>query len=905
MCLIPGASAESADRLYRGESYALTVEPGANSLTIALPGGEPLIKASPLVGITFADGQRINSSDMTAQPNPDDPLRIRFTHPRAELVLRLSTKDDRLEFRGEVASKQGAIIHVALPHSFLLDGNPRTRFLFPTVLGVELSQAFLASDGRQTCDYPPAFCDFAAAELGGTPVYLYRCEGAERPRPSVLLVRGGDPPVFRHYYVTYVREGDTWTLPAFACQVGGDFKETLLRYKRECGLGRPLREKMSPEFLAKWAGMAEALLAPPFADAERVVEALPMPAIIRPHGWMLGGFDRKYPDFLPPNPQYLGEGGFRSLIRAAHDHGHLVRPYVNFTWWCTGWDGPGSEPAPSYVKYGDVALSRDIRGELIHESYSGNYGYCACPAHPIAVQRRLAVRDALLDDYGVDFLYEDQLGARRWHLDLNPALDNPADYGWALMKVGNEDASRCPVETECGHDQALAFASGLNYWMLPPLSPVNWPPGRPPRLLPEGHARSFPYGLFLSSGDAVINIPDCAEPDRLAWAMLLGGRVALGRVGLGVSIGPERERALFLQTLAKELAGRVIGDPLVSFEYLAPRVARSTFERHHVVANFSADPWPLPDGTKVAPDGFDLQAADGFRAGRYVASDGKPVLAILSPSGAPAATLAAGAFEVSVGTRTLHADAPRVQHTVTGRLAVLDFGPGLVPRADDPMGADALATAFAALDPVRIRTPVELRHGLASYRVVVNPYRQHLVSAELSEWPSALARFREWCEAGGVLVELGGWPLWFATAPEGGGWARRRIGPSGLEGLCGERCQMLDMAAGASELRLTGLGRQVLSRETQEALERQPALVTRPPLTLDNSIVLCDSDRGAYLVVHPTGYGAVVRVAGVPTEAAPKALAETVTAILDGRLELETPAWRTVMCRPVEAIAGR
>ncbi len=897
-------AASASEIIGRGETYSLRADLPAGALEIVDPGGQPLVTVSPLAGIAFTDGQRLNSSDMTARVETTDPLRVKLTHPRAELTVTVVTESDRVEFRGDITCKNGVVMHVAIPHTFFLEGRPRTRFLLPRVLGCELSERFLSSDGRQAIDYPPAFCDFSAAALAGTLVYFYRCEGAERPRASALVLRGGNPPAFRHYYRVYVREGERRSLPAFACQIGGELRETLLRYKQECGLGKPLEEKLSPEFLAKWRTMAEAVLLPPLIDAPRVVTALPMPAIIGPHAWMFGGFDRKYPDFLPPNAAYSGEEGFRGLVRVAHEGGHFVRPYVNFTWWCTGWDGAGSQPAPSYVKYGDVALSRNLRGELVYENYSANYGYRVCPAHPTAIERRLDVRDALLDDYGVDFLYEDQLGARRWPSDLNPALENPADYGWALMRIGREDAARRPVETECGHDQALAFACALNYWMLPPLSPVNVLPGRAPAQLPEGHRRSFPYALFLSSGDAVVNIPNCTRPDRLAWAMLLGGRVALGHVRLSVAKGPDRDRAIFLQTLARELGTRAIGSRLMDFEYLAPRVARSPFERHHVTANFGSEPWILADGTKIAPDGFDLQASDGFRAGRYVGTGGEYVLAILPPNDEAALTLAAGGFDVTVGSCTLRAHAPPTQHTVTGRrAAIMDLSPGLAPPRDDSLGANALAETFTAFAPIRMRSPADIARELPACRVLVNPHRQRLVAGSLAEWPEALARLRDWCEAGGILVELGGWPLWCAAAPEDGkdDWARIRIRESGFEGLCGERCQVFAMSDGRSDLRLTDLGRAVFSADTAQRLTREGAFVTRPPLTLENSIVLCESDRGGYLVVHPTGYGAVVRVAGVPTDAAPTAVAEIVEAILDGRVDLAGPAWRIPMCRRVEA----
>ena len=202
-----------------------------------------------------------------------------------------------------------------------------------------------------------------------------------------------------------------------------------------------------------------------------------------------------------------------------------------------------------------MALSRRADDSLVYEKYNQEFGYRLSPLAPLAVQRRLEVRDSLLDDYDVDYLYQDQLGARRWLLDYHPSLDNPADYGWALMRIGREDAARSVVETEFGHDQALAFAAAFYYWCLPPLSPVaHWPGAGREHPEYEDWRRSFPYALYLSGGDAVIDIRDARSPPGLAWALLLGGRINLGMVNEAVLAGPVRERIDYLQRLAAALA---------------------------------------------------------------------------------------------------------------------------------------------------------------------------------------------------------------------------------------------------------------------------------------------------------------------------------------------------------------
>jgi len=522
------------------------------------------------------------------------------------------------------------------------------------------------------------------------------------------------------------------------------------------------------------------------------------------------------------------------------------------------------------------------------------------PRAPLAIQRRIEVRDALLNDYCVDYLYEDQLGARRWILDYHPSLDNPADYGWALMQIGREDAARCPIETEFGHDQALAFASAFYYWCLPPLSPVaHWP--IPRRRYPEEEhwRRSFPYALYLSSGDTVVDIRDVKPPARLAWALLLGGRVHLGMVDEGVFAGPIRARIDYLQQLAMALGKRTVGDRLSDFRYLAPRVAQSTWENHRVVANLSTESWTLSDGTVLPPGGFDLQANDGFRAGRFQIGDGPVLDAMVDPDGT-AVLLAAGPIQLRWGQWRLVDIPPPPPRTQTGRVTlILDAGPHLGAIHSGGFTPAAVAAAFAQFDP-KVVLPARLWHRLADARVLVNPHSEHFVTEKLDEWALTVARLRRWIEGGGILVETGGWPLWIAAARDADSWRRRVIGPAGYYSLCGGKCRVLSADQGRSRCHVTALGRSVLREATIRSLDSGEVVCHRPPAE-SNAIILCEAAGRGYLIVRRLGHGAILRIGGIPTRPALNALAETLGAILDGRFDLGPPVWPVPTVRRIQA----
>ena len=906
------------------KTYKLHIDNENLRVAVFLPGGASLIEIDRLFNLRFKDNTWIGPDQMDAQMNQDDPGIFVFTNEQAEVQIRMVPEQDRVVFNGEVLCRKGVITQTELIGEFLLSGHPRTRFLWPRVLGNELFESFLSSNQKMEINYPHAFCDFCEATVASTPIYFYRSSYEEKPSACILTIVGGEPPVFRRTYRTYIRAGESWKCPATVCQVGGDLRETLLRYKRECSLGKTLKEKMTPEFYDRWVGMAEARVPEPVNSGYQVLKAFPMPAVIYIGNWMHGGFDGKYPDFLPPNNSYGGETGFQNFVQTAKKEGHLVHPYVNLTWWSVGWKNRNSEviryePAPSLEKHGHIALSRDLNGELIENTWAnGSFGYKSCPAHPLVVERNREVRDVLLDDYGVDFLYHDQLGALSWPLDLNPALENPAYYGSALMELGRDEAKRCPIATEWGTDRVLDFAFMLNYWALPPLSPKHVITGvttatprnqKRPRWV---NGRSFPYALYLSSGDAVVKVRDCKYPAHLAWAMLLGGRISLGNVYWILSDGVDREAAIFLQQMANAIGEQTTGDRLMNFEYLADRVARSRFENHVVLANFSEKPWPVEDAI-VAPSGFDLRTKDGFRAGRYLGTSKESILILMDPNKKTVTTLAPDGFEVHVGGLILKAKAPSVKKTqIHRKTAIIDFGENIIVSETEAMNVDTLAKVFSALYPQRIQSFDKLEEALEGNRVLINAQSGSFPVCAPADGPAAINRIRQWCEAGGIWVELDPWPMRTIVYPDPGGepnkWKWNFIGQSGFENLFGERFQPVrrrGILPTPGVLHVIDLGRSVLSSKTINALERQSAIVTAPLEDSKNVFSLCENKDGDYIMIHTVGYGAIVRLGGAPVASAPEALSEIVSAILDDKLKLDWPVWRAPICREVKPVPAQ
>ncbi len=881
---------------FSNDTYNLQIDFSNGICSVFSKSGTELISANSLFTVGFENGFLLTDSDSLITLVSNTPLSAFYQSSECDIQLIITPETNRVLFDTQVACKSSVpIISVGAPGGFDIVGTPRSRFYWPRALGTELTENWLASSASEWQYYPPAFSDFAGAEVSGNSVYFYRTGTESRPRSAYLSIDGGNPPVYKHRYFYYLESGTNWTAPTYALQVGGDLRKTLLRYKTERNLGKPIQEKCSTNFYQKWSKMAIAYVVPPFDKMTKSAMALSLPAVLEPGSWMFGGFDRKYPDFLPPNPDLGGEQKFREFIQAAHQSNHFVRPYINFTWWCTGWNPGGGEPAPSYVTYGDVALSRDKNDNLIFENYYGNYGYRSCPEHPVNKLLHQNTRNDLLNDYGVDYLYQDQLGARGFlnPLDYNSSMKNPADYAWAIQQLGVIAAQDCPIGIEMCNDLMLEYALLGNYWaLMPNRTDFDWslagilPPKKP-------NEEVFPFALFLSTGDTVMHIPEQNYPNQLAWGLLLGSPVTLGPLTVGIEAGPMKNLIKFLQILAKDVGERVRADKLLAFDRLTNDVLRSTFENHSVIANFSTSVYEMTDGTLIAPNGFDLQISnDSFRAGCYLASNNQPVWTIFNPENNKIITLGPLGVDVTVGQKTVNID-EKPNHAITNNsVFVANYGSGIIDNGLGAIAANTILTEFAPLNPQSVTSLLDFPGVLTNCRVFVNPHTEYLVVDDTNNWTEGCSIVRDWIEAGGIWVECGGYPGFlvaqFVPAALPG---TKMIFEDGFLSTCDQKCRYLDNDEQSATV--TSLGTSVFSTATISSIESIPCVPCRPPKSVDDTMILVNTSTGAYISVRQVGYGAMVRVCGLPNSIAPTALREIVSALLAENLKLDDNGiWR-------------
>ena len=276
--------------------------------------------------------------------------------------------------------------------------------------------------------YPPAFADFLHLDAPAGSVSLYGVqpmqwkpwEGSGNPTAVFVpgrLAWGGDERggYCERAFGTYVSRGSQWQSPMVRLVLGNPVADDLNTYCQANQITRSLESKMSPATLAAFKQSVLVFFDGTCNEMAANLDQLPTPALIHFARYLKGGFDKQYPDHLPPNPEFGTPTEFRALLSRCRELGHLVMPYTNPTWWC---DHPRG---PTFLREGEAPLLRRLDGSLSYELYGANDGYTVCHWHPaVQTANRLTVRQ-FTADYPIDVLFQDQCGARDWQYDTNPA----------------------------------------------------------------------------------------------------------------------------------------------------------------------------------------------------------------------------------------------------------------------------------------------------------------------------------------------------------------------------------------------------------------------------------------------------------------------------------------------------
>jgi hypothetical protein len=231
--------------------------------------------------------------------------------------------------------------------------------------------------------------------------------------------------------------------------------------------------------------------------------------------------------------------------------------------------------------------------------YGVHSGLIVSPWAPFVQQRAKEELDAWRS-LGADCVFLDQIGARPWLYDFNPAASSPLAYddGWlSLLAPYRQDCLMAEDGWDRLADSVVGFHGGL-LMMQRELGAVD-------RYFGAGNWEPYPLATWLVHDKVLMYQHDLYPGTLTADDEVLTWNAAFGLVeSVEWQPGHESDPRLLLAARLQEVLGpHFAGVPLASYSDLAPGVTRSVFGDLTVVANLSAQPY---DG--IAADGFRAQA---------------------------------------------------------------------------------------------------------------------------------------------------------------------------------------------------------------------------------------------------------------------------------------------------------
>ena len=528
----------------------------------------------------------------------------------------------RLERQGEALSR------VEFPEALAGDTARVTAGYAPTVLpGVRLEPAFFSRVGNDVQLYPSrwAFADYLALDIGGGHLSVYSVSRGPLAPVQLGFVHGTAPASCSgstfcvvHEFQTWIKRGATWSSPVVRVRIGQTAEQSILAYRHDNGIDAypSLQSKLG----ARLGTYAEAPLLKanlrllrPFSAWARELQKLPSPLLLHPAGFQAGGFDMNDPDFLPPDPSFGTAADFSAMIAAAHRLGDIVMPYGNLSWWDPA--SPTMTSLPAGVQTKDVAVL-DQQGDAETVSYGEHTGVIVSPYSAFVRARIAQYMKEWQTEVPADCIFLDQLGARPWLRDFNPASPSVTAYddGWLAMLA---TYSKHCVMVEDGWDRLGRDAVGFHGSLLM----MSRELGLPDATFGAGNWQPYPLATWLLHDKVLMYQHDLYDAtmtidlEVLTWNMAFGLISSYSWDALGPAANPWLELVARLQ---RDFGPHYVGLPLSGYRSLAPNVSESTFGDLAVVANRDSSNAYSVDGYDVAPGGFLARtAASDLLAGAF------------------------------------------------------------------------------------------------------------------------------------------------------------------------------------------------------------------------------------------------------------------------------------------------
>ncbi len=712
---------------------------------------------------------------------------------------------------------------------------------------------FLTYSGR----YPALFADFVHLDSASGAASIYRVQplsdtpwiGAKERGgifvPGALGCGADERGAYAdRSFGVYVEAQATWRTPRSRIAVGGAAEADLAVYCRDNAIRRTLKDKVAGPVLDR---LQQSVLVYYGGSAREKTEnlgLLPKPTLIHFADYLHGGFDKQYPDHLPPNAGFGTGDDLRTFFDKARALGHLIMPYTNPTWWC---DHP---KGPTFEREGEAPLLKGLDGKPVYERYAVNDGWTVCHWHPAVQAANRKTVKQFSEEYPVDVLFQDQCGARGWAYDLSPASPTPYAYTDGLISMIAEDSRTKPLGTEAGWDRVVNWETqlcGMSFGLVPTEGGPEWR-----RYMKQTYPPQtwdvYPLAQQIAHDKAMMLHHDLGQfvtnRETLSWTLGLGFSLSYSVPAGVLHEDQPREWLRWLDRVQKSVVARYLGEPVRSFRHdrgANPTVAddgaiSAAYGPVRLSTNLGAVPREV-DGHALASHGF-FAEAPGMAAGvtrsdageaSFVVEAGEhggDIWAYGPPEQSvrialPARATGRVALEWDGGSKAeadakdgalslrlparkgkervappaeLAGKAPKEWPGARPAVCVLDLAgsPGQTwTRIAPAQWLDAFRGSRLAREmgvPVRALTTLDelnaaLAAGPRSVFAIVNPYGEGVPEAAPGQWKATLEAIRRYVEAGGCWWETAGYTFHSAFYLSGAGWQAEAVGPAGLATL--------------------------------------------------------------------------------------------------------------------------
>ncbi|OGR86825.1 MAG: hypothetical protein A3A86_06860 [Elusimicrobia bacterium RIFCSPLOWO2_01_FULL_60_11] len=505
-------------------------------------------------------------------------------------------------------------LSVLFPQGLLFSTARLDRVVLPRLIGVAFKPGFFRSNKQWSDPYPSSFADYAwiGTRSGSLTSYMTQPKGAFQPASLEIGASGaGEQGSYTHRMPVRVEKGRFWRSPKVYLTAGGSVYETARAYAQDSGLAAfsPLSKKLKPEAYAR-------LQRSPFIRVDqsvnidipsviRLLKELPVPAILHLTSFWPGGFDRNYPDYLPPDPDYGTMDEFKALTAKARALGLLVMPYTNPTWWNDG---------PTVKRLSEEKIAaRNPDHSLLREKYNENPGVVVDPFDPQVIERNLQTLKEFTQTVPMDLLFHDQIGARRW-LYTDEAGRELA-YTQGLIDQAARDSAAVPLMTEGGFDRLIPYETGFCG-----MTSLSYPGfAEYDKLWGVGNWEIYPVSAFMAhskvnfyqhnlSEDVVAN-----TEAKLAWNLAYGFGLTVSRTYIRQNL--ERKWIVLAGLFHKHLMPRILGEDMKGFLRLNERSTWSRFGDVDVIVNHSLKDPLAVGGHLLPPSGFLAQSRGADETG--------------------------------------------------------------------------------------------------------------------------------------------------------------------------------------------------------------------------------------------------------------------------------------------------